>query len=175
MWINRIVKITIGALTFIIILTSITFLFKNSFLAVLGKTDESCILISPYKNVKYKVYGKVFEPNMPLPIATPSGFKSIEFLVDSGAVVSTIPKGISRKVFDGELENLERTVLRGFGGSSTFGYVGVMKAKFGDKIINIPVVFSESNSTRPILGRKGFLEDVTTIFNDNGEYLCIKN
>ena len=173
MILGRLIKLAIVLGIFGLFLASFTYIFKGAVMAALGKSSGNCVLVSPYKNVNYKVYGNVFEPNLSLAITTKSGFKNIIFLVDSGAVVSTIPKSFAKEIFPGNMESLERTVLKGFGGAASFGYVGNMKAKFGSIIIEIPVVFSESDSTRAILGRKGFLEIVTTRFDHKGEFICI--
>jgi len=120
------------------------------------------------------VFGRVFEPTLTLPINTTNGIKSVEFLVDSGAVVSTIPNDIAKEIFSGSFDNLERTVLRGFGGGESFGYAGEMAIRLdSNKYLKVPVVFSESNSTRAILGRKGFLEVLTTKLDHQGKHLCI--
>lgn len=130
-------------------------------------------MVAPYKDINYKVFGMVFEPNLAVPVFTKNGIKKVEFLVDSGAVVSTIPKSIADEVYGGEYESLERTVLRGFGGSESFGYTGTMKIKLGkDYNLDVPVVFSESDTTRAILGRKGFMEDITTKLDHRGKSIC---
>ena len=176
MWISRIFKLIIALGTFILILVSATFLFKNTYNKYTGNTNGTCLLVAPYKDINYKVFGRVFEPNLAVPVFTIDGIKKVEFLVDSGAVVSTIPKSIADQVYGGNYEALERTVLRGFGGSESFGYTGTMKIKLGkDYNIDVPVVFSESDTTRAILGRKGFMEDITTKLDHKGKSICFTN
>jgi len=176
MWTGRFLKLGVAFLTFAFSALLLVYLASILSPKIFGEEDGNCFLISPYTNVNYKVYGKVFEPTLTIPIATAEGFKSVEFLVDSGAVVSTVPKTIADKIYLGNYDSLERTVLRGFGGSESFGYSGTMKIRFsGERILEVPVVFSESDTTRAILGRKGFLEVLTTKLDHEGKRLCIIN
>jgi hypothetical protein len=176
MWMSRISKIGIAVLTFVFSLVSLVYIASVLSPKIFGRDSKDCFLVSPYKNINYKVYGKVFEPTLKIPILTTSGYKNVDFLVDSGAVVSTVPKSIADQIFGGDYDSLERTVLRGFGGGESFGYSGRMEIRLSpEKSLEVPVVFSESDSTRAILGRKGFLELITTKLDHNEKYLCIIN
>ena len=52
-----------------------------------GKTE----LKIPYKNTLYENFGFVQDPRLLLPLKTLSGYVDTLFLLDSGAVVSTMP------------------------------------------------------------------------------------
>jgi hypothetical protein len=175
MVLERFLKIFIVAGTFAVCLGFLTYFLKNFVVGTFARADEACVLVSPYSSSDYKVYGEVFDPVISMPVLTKNGYKKVEFLVDTGAVVSTIPKTIADEIFDGDYDDLERTVLKGFGGGASFGYVGEMNLKFGNEILEVPVVFSELDSTKAILGRKGFLDILTSKFDHVGEFLCIIN
>jgi hypothetical protein len=45
----------------------------------------------PYKNTLYESFGFVQEPKVTMPMKTTQGYVDTTFLLDSGAVVSTLP------------------------------------------------------------------------------------
>ncbi len=127
--------------------------------------DKTVVVNTKYTDTYWQSYGEVFEPLVSVPIYFPEdGFKSEEFLLDSGAVVSSLPRERAAEL-GLSLAKLPRIVFGGFGGTTSFGYQSNIKIMVGGDEVSIPVVFTESEGTKPILGRSGFFEQYSVIFN----------
>jgi len=127
--------------------------------------NQKEVLVSvPMKNVNWQDIGNVFEPVITLPVKTQSNYENWEFLIDSGAVISSLPNEWAEKTGQ-DLAFLKRSTFRGFGGKTSLAYQGEMELSLGDDLINIPVVFTESSGTKSLLGRKGFFENYSIYFN----------
>ena len=174
--IKYIIYATIKFFTSIFIIVGTIILFVNAYFFVLKgrpprifsvepKFEGKDLVILPYTIKNYAGYGQVFEPEMDFKIKDASGsFITITFLIDSGAVVSTLPYEYASSLGK-DVEKAQRIVLRGFGDKRTFGYMSTMDIKVKDKSYNIPVVFSEGETSKKIIGRKGFFDTFTVIFD----------
>lgn len=122
------------------------------------------VLSVPMHNVNWQDLGTVFEPLVTLPLKTQTGYEEWEFLLDSGAVVSSLPREWAEKMGK-DLAMMQRSTFRGFGGVTSFAYQGEMQVMLGDNEHIIPVVFTEAGGTKSLLGRKGFFEQYSVYFN----------
>ncbi|NCT55224.1 hypothetical protein GW755_00080 [bacterium] len=133
----------------------------------------SDILILPYNSKSYSGYGAVFEPEITLKVKNKdSSYEDISFLLDSGAVVSTLPFDYT-KTLGKDITNSKRIVLRGFGDKRTFGYMSTLDLKIKDKKFEVPVVFSEGETSKRIIGRNGFFDVFTVVFDHNDRVIRI--
>lgn len=130
---------------------------------VVKKTGEN-ILSIPYQNTLYEDFGIIHTPIITLPVKTTGGFKKINFLVDTGAIVSAMPAK-ETKDLGISLAFLPRIAVEGYGGQTTLTYRGSFVAKILDDLVTLPCVFSELDNTNYILGRKGLVENYTITFN----------
>lgn len=131
------------------------------------------ILILPYNSKSYSGYGAVFEPEIKLKVKNKSeGYDEIDFLLDSGAVVSTLPINYA-EILGKDTSNAKRIVLRGFGNKRTFGYMSNVDIKIRDNQFEIPIVFSEGETTKKIIGRNGFFDEFTVIFDHKDRVIRI--
>lgn len=123
------------------------------------------LVILPYVNKNYAGYGDVLEPEIDIRVkSTDADSIKITFLLDSGAVVSTLPIDFAKSL-NIDITNASRIVLRGFGDKRTFGYMSDLQIYIKDEIYSIPVVFSEGELSKKILGRKGFFDYFTVVFD----------
>ncbi len=127
---------------------------------------------TPYKNILYENFGFVNEPKLTLPLKTKTGYKKITFLLDSGAVVSALPLKAARDV-GVDFSQTKRIALQGFSGLPTFAYFGEITVKIGGEDFSFPAVFTESNGTSYILGRKGFFDQFSIYFNNKSKTVTI--
>jgi len=141
------------------------------FATLLTQTDGA-ILSIPYQKTLYKHFGQAINPQIKLPIKTIDGFKEMEFLVDSGAVVSALPKTESENL-GVDLLQLPRITIQGFAGQKTFAYKGEMIVKIGQEEVLIPVVFSENSQASNILGRIGFFDQFNINFDADSQKIVI--
>lgn len=118
----------------------------------------------PYKNTLYESFGFVQDPRVTLPLKTVSGFVNTTFLLDSGAVVSTLPLQAAHDT-GVDLSRAKRITLQGFSGVPAFAYLASITVKIGDNEFEFPATFTESNSTTYILGRKGLFDDFSINFD----------
>ncbi len=123
------------------------------------------LVILPYVNKNYAGYGDVLEPEIDIRVKnTESESIKVTFLLDSGAVVSTLPIDFAKSL-NIDLTNASRIVLRGFGDKRTFGYMSDIQIYIKEELYTIPVVFSEGELSKKILGRKGFFDYFTIVFD----------
>lgn len=126
-----------------------------------GKLEYSV----PYKNTLYESFGFVQEPKVTMPLKTTSGYMDTTFLLDSGAVVSTLPLQAAKDT-GVDLSKAKRITLQGFSGVPAFAYLDKITIKIGATDVELPATFTESNATTYILGRKGLFDDFTINFDN---------
>ena len=136
--------------------------------------EEGILLATSYKPVVWKDFGNVFEPEIKIPVQYPAeGYQDVGFLLDSGAVVSSLPREEARKL-GLSLAKLPRSTFTGFGGTLSFAYQGKIKVLLGEEEFILPVVFTEAAGTKPLLGRSGFFEQFSVYFNHKVKQIQIK-
>jgi hypothetical protein len=133
-----------------------------------GKLEYSV----PYKNTLYESFGFVQEPKVTMPLKTLKGYVDTTFLLDSGAVVTTLPLQAAQDT-GVDLSRAKRITLQGFSGVPAFAYLDKITIKIGASDIELPATFTESNATTYILGRKGLFDDFTINFNHEERMITI--
>lgn len=152
--------------------------YLTRFLANLGKSrlPENLLFETRYQTASWKVFGEVFEPIVELPVYQPaSGYTKEKFLLDSGALVSSLPREKAPDLGYPSLAFLPRITFTGFGNTASFAYKAGLKVKLGDTEVELPVVFTEAAGTKPILGRLGFFENYSVLFNSREKKIEIRN
>lgn len=126
----------------------------------------------PYKNTLYESFGFVQEPKVTMPMKTLQGYTDTTFLLDSGAVVTTLPLQAAKDT-GVDLSKAKRITLQGFSGVPAFAYLDKITIKIGSTDVELPATFTESNATTYILGRKGLFDDFTINFNHEDRVITI--
>ena len=144
---------------------------RLGFAGLIGQTNGA-ILTIPYQQTLYKYFGSAIDPKVQLPVKTVSGYKNVEFLIDSGAVVSALPQTMAEEL-GVNLGELPRITIEGFAGQKTFAYKGEFVIKIGQEEVPIPVVFSENPNSSNILGRIGFFDQFNVSFDANSQNIII--
>ncbi len=127
----------------------------------------------PYKNTLYENFGFVQEPKISVPLKTTSGYVDTIFLLDSGAVVSTLPLQAAHDT-GVDLSRAKRITLQGFSGVPAFAYMDKIIVQLGGVDLEFPATFTESSATTYILGRKGLFDDFTINFDHEDRVITIK-
>jgi len=158
-----------------LLITAVFFAAKK----LLGKksqpASQNIIMVAGYKMTLWRDFGEVFEPLIKIPIYYPErGYKNQEFLLDSGAVVSSLPREMANRL-GFSLARLPRSTFAGFGGTTSFAYKANVKILLGKTEATIPVVFTEAAGTKSILGRSGFFENYSVYFNSKANKIEIRN
>ncbi|HUV46496.1 MAG TPA: retropepsin-like aspartic protease [Candidatus Bathyarchaeia archaeon] len=139
-----------------------------------GKIEGDVLVQTRYQPVLWKDFGEVFEPMIKIPLYYPSeGYVQKEFLLDSGALVSSLPREEAKKM-GLSLAKLPRSTFGGFGNTTSFAYRSEVKLKLGEQEVVVPAVFTEAAGTKPILGRSGFFERYNIYFNSTIERIEIR-
>lgn len=133
-----------------------------------GKLEYSV----PYKNTLYESFGFVQEPKVTMPLKTTNGYINTTFLLDSGAVVTTLPLQAAQDT-GVDLTSAKRITLQGFSGVPAFAYLATITIKIGNTDFEFPATFTESNSTTYILGRKGLFDDFSINFDHEQRVITI--
>lgn len=144
---------------------------KVGFGSLINQADGA-ILTIPYQQTLYKHFGNAINPQVKIPVKTITGYKEVEFLIDSGAVVSALPKTMAEKL-GVNLGELPRITIEGFAGQKTFAYRGEFVVMIGKKEVIIPVVFSENPQASNILGRIGFFDKFNILFDAEDQSIII--
>lgn len=126
----------------------------------------------PYKNTLYESFGFVQEPKVTMPLKTTKGYVNTTFLLDSGAVVSTLPLQAAQDT-GVDLSKAKRITLQGFSGVPSFAYLAQITVKIGDSDFEFPATFTESSSTTYILGRKGLFDEFSIHFDHEERVITI--
>jgi predicted aspartyl protease len=135
---------------------------------------EGILLETKYQIVLWRDFGEVFEPIVKIPVFYPgTGYQKEDFLLDSGAVVSSLPREKAAEL-GFSLAKLPRSTFSGFGNTTSFAYKADLKILLGNQEITIPVVFTEAASTKAILGRSGFFESYNVYFNSKANKIEIR-
>ena len=130
-----------------------TLYFKNK------PAGKGRILIqAPLRVVTWEDIGKVSDPVIDAQVKILNGTKKVTFLLDSGAVISSLPREIANDM-GLDLAFLKRISFVGFGNQESFAYKGEMTVIIKDSELVLPVVFTEGYGTRAILGRQGFFDE----------------
>lgn len=139
-----------------------------------GMGPDSGILLSfPMKETKWKDLGVVAEPLVTLSVKTKSGYRDNTFLLDSGAVVSSLPREWAQEL-GLDLAFLPRSVFGGFGGKTSIAYQADMLVLLGTEEITLPVVLTEAASVKSLLGRKGFFNQYSITFDHKSNRVEIR-
>lgn len=117
--------------------------------------------------------GSVIEPILQVPVRTLSGFVKTEFILDSGAVISSLPRDWADKTGK-DLALAKRISFKGFGNTISFAYQSDMTVQLGNEQVVLPVVFTESEGTRSLLGRKGLFEQYSIFFDHTNKMMEIR-
>ena len=126
---------------------------------------------APYKNTLYESFGFVQEPKVTMPLLTIRGYVDTTFLLDSGAVVTTLPLQAAQDT--GVDLSEPKNYPQGFSGVPSFAYLDKIIIKIGNIDYELPATFTESNSTTYILGRKGLFDDFSINFDHEERVITI--
>jgi hypothetical protein len=142
-------------------------LFRSRHQLSLEQSSKKRELLGSFPYAKSNVigYGTVKEPLVQFDLKYPSGYQKTTFLLDSGALLSSLPFEAAQAM-GVNLSLLPRQTFRGFGNSMSYAYRGSVEVRFKEgKVVELPVVFTENSGTKHLLGRYGFFDNYSVEFN----------
>lgn len=109
--------------------------------------------------------GTVADPTIPIEVLTTSGYRIYDFLLDTGADCTLVPKFMAQ-LTGVDLSTCKRTHSFGIEGKGVVVYIGIIDIKIAKYHLKIKCLFSEEETTPFILGRMGIFSKFN-IFFDN--------
>lgn len=122
----------------------------------------------PFEYAEIENLGTLFYPIVRIGLKTIYGLKDFEFLVDTGADVTTVPAHIL-PILGIEKENLDVSETIGVGGIKVKTYEFELPIKIGKMkfTIKASAVDADNNSMPLLLGRKDVFEDKFSLLLDS--------
>jgi hypothetical protein len=93
------------------------------------------------------------------------GWFTLFLLVDSGAVTSALPKS-DASAFGIDPEAGRAQAIVGIEGIAIKGWEHVVRIRLGDELLDIPLLFVDSDKAPRVLGREGIFDRFTIMFEE---------
>ncbi len=110
-------------------------------------------------------HGRLIDPTVELPVRAAGGYTLFEFLVDSGADYSMLPRRFA-ELLGVDLSDVPETAVTGVGSSDVATQLGEMTLRVGDTDVTVPCLFSSNENTPYLLGRMGFFSRFNITFDN---------
>lgn len=128
----------------------------------------------PFEYVELGKLGKLFYPVVRLKLKTIAGWREFEFLVDTGADVTTVPSHLL-PVLGLRKSELQLSSSLGVGGFSVTTWDFRLQLKFGkiELLAAASAVDAQDESLALLLGRKDIFENRFNLFIDSRRKLTV--
>lgn len=128
----------------------------------------------PFEYATLPGLGKLFYPIVNLKLKTTNGWYDFEFLVDTGADVTTLPSQLLA-ILGLKKSELKESSALGVGGISVKTWEFEMPIKIGDTelVVAASAVDSQEDSLPLLLGRKDIFEDLYNLTLDSKRKVTI--
>jgi hypothetical protein len=97
--------------------------------------------------------------------AQDGGWFTLFLLVDSGAVTSALPQQ-DASAFGIDPETGRARAIAGIGGVAMKAWEHVVRSRLRDELLDIPLIFLDSDTAPRVLGREGIFDRFTIIFEE---------
>lgn len=98
-------------------------------------------------------------PYIPVKLETAEGLIEFDFLVDTGADLTTLPHYMASKM-NIDLNKAKKSVAEGIGGFKVDTWLTRIDLHFGKTVVNVRASFTNENSTPFLLGRIDILDNL---------------
>lgn len=119
---------------------------------------KNTLLRFPFEFVQVETLGILFYPIVSLELKTVFGWKKFDFLVDTGADLTTLPSTILPYLGLKE-SNLRKSKTVGVGGIEVETLEAVISVQFGMRKLQVHTAITKDSSTPFLLGRKDIFEE----------------
>ena len=114
--------------------------------------------------------GVISDPIIPIDILTKYGYQSLDFLVDTGADCSMMPKSMA-KIIGINLNKLPQMHFGGIESKGVLTYIAEVTIKIIHKPIKITCALSSNEQCPFILGRKDIFDKYNILFNNKNRVI----
>lgn len=112
--------------------------------------------------------GTIADPTITIEILTKYGYRFFEFLLDTGADCTMLPKFMA-EIIGLDLTTCQRTKSFGIEGKGVLVYIGKIDIKIGQHYLKVKCLFSEDDTTPFILGRLGLFSQFNILFDNRNK------
>lgn len=112
----------------------------------------------PFKYVNLPSVGKVFYPYIPVYLKTVEGWKDFDFIVDTGADLTTLPRR-AEEILGIDLSQCEESKAEGIGGVEIKTWETKIPIRIKDFEVEIRCSITKDDKTPFLLGRIDLLDE----------------
>ena len=121
-------------------------------------------------NQKRTQLGIISEPVIPIAVLTKYGYQNFDFLVDTGADCSIMPKSVVKDL-GLELNRLPKMRFCGIEGSGITAYIAKITIKITSTPVEIICALSDNEKSPFILGRKDIFSRFNILFDNKNKII----
>lgn len=123
-------------------------------------------LVFPFHFANVEGLGRLFYPIIQLQLRTLWGWQSFDFLVDTGADITTLPS-FAFGLFGVQKKDLHRTTTQGVGGIEIDTWATTVPVRIAGEQFRIHAVITEDGNTPLLLGKKDIFDTRFNLFLDS--------
>jgi|SRR3989344_4973742 len=123
------------------------------------------LLEFPFEYIRVEKLGVLFYPMVRVELLTTSGWREFEFLVDTGADVTTIPASVAA-ILDLDLSVLSKNVVIGVGGQKVMVKETILPMRIGNMDFKASVNITNGGNAF-LLGKKDVFEEKFSLIIDS--------
>lgn len=118
-------------------------------------------------------FGLIPDPTIPVELLTRQGFAPFDFLIDTGADATLLPRSIANLIGI-DLRRLPKARMFGIENEAGFeARRGEVTLRIGKFTFSVPVFFSSSDTSPLILGRAGFFDHFSLTFDNRNSRILL--
>jgi len=124
----------------------------------------------PYTLTYFPDLGNDYTPLVTLPVEVNNHAVDITFLIDTGAIISTIPIAYAERL-GVDVSTQKRILLQTLTNQAVYGYMVDAKVTLHETQLTLPLTLANIQS--PVIGRYGFLDRYSLVFNHQEQAVTI--
>ncbi len=118
-------------------------------------------------------FGPLVDPTIVLPVKTLKGYRPFEFILDSGADYTMVPRHMAAKV-GVDLAAARKLRIKGIEGSGVAAGMAQMTVRIGPHDVELPCLFSFGERVPFLLGRMGFFSRFNVTFDNRRRKIVLE-
>jgi hypothetical protein len=118
-------------------------------------------------------FGQLPVPTIVLPVKTPDGYTLLDFLIDSGASFSMLPRPFA-ETLGVDLSGARKVTARGIGASGVPAQLAEITLRIGGVEFTIPCFFSSREDSPLLLGRMGLFSRFNITFDNRRRKIVLE-
>lgn len=133
---------------------------------------KAVLITFPFRYAPVSSLGEIFLPIIPVSLKSVTGWKEFEFLVDTGADLTTMPNSTLKLLGKSE-KDCKKGTAEGIGGKIITTWETEIWLKIANRQLKVRCAITQDDRTPFLLGRVDLLDDVFSLHIDSKEKLII--